>query len=61
MIRLLENPAIDIQYKLRTYYYVPVKGGPVSYREHQVPRSPARSAFLPSRYCATAPCPPSWR
>jgi rhamnogalacturonyl hydrolase YesR len=23
MIRLLENPAIDIQYKLRTYHYVP--------------------------------------
>ena len=23
MIRLLQNPAIDIQYKLRTYHYVP--------------------------------------
>jgi unsaturated rhamnogalacturonyl hydrolase len=25
MIRLLQNPAIDIQYKLRTYHYVPKK------------------------------------
>ena len=23
MIKLLENPAIDIQYKVRTYHYVP--------------------------------------
>jgi hypothetical protein len=23
MIRLLRNPGIDIQYKLRTYHYVP--------------------------------------
>jgi rhamnogalacturonyl hydrolase YesR len=26
MIRLLRNPAIDVQYKLRTYHYVPKKG-----------------------------------
>jgi unsaturated rhamnogalacturonyl hydrolase len=26
MIRLLKNPAIDVQYKLRTYHYVPRKG-----------------------------------
>jgi unsaturated rhamnogalacturonyl hydrolase len=25
MIRLLQNPAIDVQYKLRTYHYVPKK------------------------------------
>ncbi|HVS53476.1 MAG TPA: glycoside hydrolase family 88 protein [Opitutaceae bacterium] len=35
MIRLLKNPAIDIQYKLRTYHYVPKDGGQTSYREHQ--------------------------
>jgi hypothetical protein len=23
MIRLLENPAIDVQYRLRTYHYLP--------------------------------------
>ena len=33
MIKLLKNPAIDVQYKLRTYHYVP-KGGATSYREH---------------------------
>jgi rhamnogalacturonyl hydrolase YesR len=26
MIRLLENPALDVQYKLRTYHYVPKQG-----------------------------------
>jgi rhamnogalacturonyl hydrolase YesR len=26
MIRLLRNPAIDIQYRLRTYHYVPKTG-----------------------------------
>jgi rhamnogalacturonyl hydrolase YesR len=26
MIRLLQNPAIDVQHKLRTYHYVPKKG-----------------------------------
>jgi unsaturated rhamnogalacturonyl hydrolase len=35
MIRLLENPAFEIQYRLRTYHYVPKDGGPLSYREHQ--------------------------
>jgi rhamnogalacturonyl hydrolase YesR len=34
MIRLLKNPAIDIQIKLRTYHYVPKDGGATSYREH---------------------------
>jgi len=34
MIRLLNNPAIDIQYRLRTYHYVPKDGGQTSYREH---------------------------
>jgi unsaturated rhamnogalacturonyl hydrolase len=32
MIRLLQNPAFDIEYKLRTYHYVP-KGGKTDYRE----------------------------
>jgi rhamnogalacturonyl hydrolase YesR len=35
MIRLLKNPAIDIQIKLRTYHYVPKDGGKTDYREHQ--------------------------
>jgi rhamnogalacturonyl hydrolase YesR len=35
IIRLLENPAYDIQYKLRTYHFVPTGKGPVSYREHE--------------------------
>jgi unsaturated rhamnogalacturonyl hydrolase len=35
MIRLLKNPAIDIQVKLRTYQYVPRDGGATSYREHE--------------------------
>jgi rhamnogalacturonyl hydrolase YesR len=26
MIRLLQNPGIDVQHKLRTYHYVPKKG-----------------------------------
>jgi len=34
MIRLLNNPAIDIQYRVRTYHYVPKDGGQTSYREH---------------------------
>ena len=34
MIKLLNNPAIDIQVKLRTYHYVPKDGRPTSYREH---------------------------
>lgn len=34
VIRLLENPAFEIQYKLRTYHFVPKTEGPVSYREH---------------------------
>jgi rhamnogalacturonyl hydrolase YesR len=34
MIRLLKNPAFAIDYKLRTYHYVPKDGGATSYREH---------------------------
>lgn len=34
MIRLIKNPTIDIQMKLRTYHYVPKSGGETSYREH---------------------------
>lgn len=35
MIKLLENPAFEVQYKLRTYHYVPKASEPVSDREHQ--------------------------
>ncbi len=35
MIKLLKNPAVDIQIKLRTYHYVPKDGGATSYREHE--------------------------
>ncbi|MEI8088069.1 MAG: glycoside hydrolase family 88 protein [Opitutaceae bacterium] len=34
MIRMLKNPAFTIDYKLRTYHYVPKGGGTTSYREH---------------------------
>jgi rhamnogalacturonyl hydrolase YesR len=34
MIRLLNNPAFEIQYRVRTYHYVPKDGGQTSYREH---------------------------
>lgn len=34
MLRLLKNPAFTIDYKLRTYHYVPKDGGATSYREH---------------------------
>ena len=34
MIRMLKNPAFIIDYKLRTYHYVPKDGGATSYREH---------------------------
>jgi rhamnogalacturonyl hydrolase YesR len=34
MIRLLDNPAFEIQYRVRTYHYVPKDGGRTSYREH---------------------------
>ncbi|MES2148284.1 MAG: glycoside hydrolase family 88 protein [Pseudomonadota bacterium] len=33
MIKLIGNPAIDIQYKLRTYHYLPKSGGQSDYRE----------------------------
>ena len=35
MIRLLKNPDIEIQIKLRTYHYVPKTGAKTSYREHE--------------------------
>jgi unsaturated rhamnogalacturonyl hydrolase len=35
MLRLLKNPAFDIQYRVRTYHYVPKDGGQTNYREHQ--------------------------
>jgi len=34
MLRMLKNPAFLIDYKLRTYHYVPKDGGNTSYREH---------------------------
>ena len=34
MIRMLKNPAFIIDYKLRTYHFVPKDGGETSYREH---------------------------
>jgi unsaturated rhamnogalacturonyl hydrolase len=34
MLRLLKNPAVDIQYRVRTYHYVPKDGGATNYREH---------------------------
>jgi len=34
MIQLLQNPAFDIQVKLRTYHYVPKGGGKTDYKEH---------------------------
>jgi rhamnogalacturonyl hydrolase YesR len=33
MIRMLGNPDFEIQYRLRTYHYVPKNGGPTSYHE----------------------------
>ncbi len=35
MLQLLKNPAFEIQYKLRTYHFVPKDGGATSYREHE--------------------------
>ncbi|MEO5961067.1 MAG: glycoside hydrolase family 88 protein, partial [Opitutaceae bacterium] len=34
MLRLIKNPAFTIEYKLRTYQYVPKEGGATNYREH---------------------------
>ena len=34
MIKLLNNPAFDIEYKVRTYHYVPKGAGQTDYREH---------------------------
>lgn len=33
MIKLVTNPSLDIQYRVRTYHYLP-KGGQTDYREH---------------------------
>jgi rhamnogalacturonyl hydrolase YesR len=35
IIRMLENPKFEIQYKLRTYHFVPKDGRATNYREHQ--------------------------
>lgn len=35
MIRLIKNPAFGIEYKLRTYHYVPKDGSKTNYREHE--------------------------
>ena len=34
MIKLLNNPAIEIQHKVRTYHYMPKTGAQTDYREH---------------------------
>lgn len=34
MIRMLQNAAFSIDYKLRTYHYAPKDGGPAGHREH---------------------------
>ncbi|WP_229217353.1 glycoside hydrolase family 88/105 protein [Massilia forsythiae] len=34
IIRMLNNPAFSIEYRVRTYHYVPKDGGQTSYREH---------------------------
>jgi unsaturated rhamnogalacturonyl hydrolase len=33
MIRLMKNPAFNIEHRVRTYHFVP-KGGQTNYREH---------------------------
>jgi rhamnogalacturonyl hydrolase YesR len=35
MIRMLENSNFEIQYKLRTYHYIPKNRGTSTYRDHQ--------------------------
>jgi unsaturated rhamnogalacturonyl hydrolase len=35
MIRMIRNPAFTIEYRLRTYHYVPKAGSKTSYREHE--------------------------
>jgi len=34
MIKLMANPAFEIQHKVRTYHFVPKDGGKTNYREH---------------------------
>ncbi|MFL6675223.1 MAG: glycoside hydrolase family 105 protein [Massilia sp.] len=34
MIKLLANPAFEIQHRVRTYHFVPKNGGQTDYREH---------------------------
>ncbi|MES2318369.1 MAG: glycoside hydrolase family 88 protein [Pseudomonadota bacterium] len=34
MIKLLKNPALQIEYKVRTYHYMPAAGAKTDYREH---------------------------
>ncbi|TWI63419.1 rhamnogalacturonyl hydrolase YesR [Pseudoduganella lurida] len=35
MIKLLKNPKVSVEYKLRTYHFQPKDGGKTDYREHQ--------------------------
>ncbi|MDO9191954.1 MAG: glycoside hydrolase family 88 protein [Undibacterium sp.] len=34
MIKLLKNPAVAVEYKVRTYHYMPASSGKTDYREH---------------------------
>lgn len=34
MLKLIANPSIAIEHKVRTYHYMPKTGGPTDYREH---------------------------
>ena len=34
MIKLLKNPAVEVQYRVRTYHYMPKEGAKTDYREH---------------------------
>ena len=34
MIKLLKNPAVEVQYRVRTYHYMPKEGTKTDYREH---------------------------
>jgi hypothetical protein len=35
MIRLLKNPGVEVQFKVRTYHYLPKEGAKTNYREHE--------------------------
>jgi rhamnogalacturonyl hydrolase YesR len=34
MLKLLKNPAVNVEYRVRTYHYQPKGNGPTDYREH---------------------------